>query len=391
MAKRGQGEGTISKRPDGTWWARISIGYDAQGKRRRKAFYGKTRKEVQEKLTAALNEINTGIYIEPSRMTVEQWLDVWLNDYKKLSLKQKTYSNYSNIIRLYINPEIGDIKLKDLNGVMVQKFIAKTSEKNTFHYAERKIAPKTVQSVYSVLKSALEQAVYSDMIVKNPANNVELPKNDGRQARVLTAEEQGRFIEACKDSRYGNFFIFLLATGLRLGEGAGLTWNDIDYEERIVDINKTLLAYWEYGNNYQTVTYGSPKTKSGIRKVPLMPVALQILEEVKKTQEIEKIMAGDEYQDNNLIFCTRKGTTTERSYWHRAIKEICARAELEGVHAHTLRHTFATRCLENGIDLKIVQSYLGHASIKMTADVYTHVLPEHNRAAIKKLENSIKL
>lgn len=391
MAKRGQGEGTISKRPDGTWWARISLGYDAQGKRKRKAFYGKSRKEVQEKLTAALNEVNTGTYIEPSKMTVSQWLDAWLNDYKKLSLKQKTCSNYSNLIRLYINPEIGDLKLKDLNRITVQKFITKTSEKNTFHYDGRKISSRTVQMIYSVLKTALEQAVYSEMISKNPAYGIELPKREDKQARVLTVEEQDRFVEACKDSRYGNFFIFLLATGLRLGEGAGLTWDDVNYEEKVIDINKTLAAYWEYGNDYKTVTYTSPKTKAGIRKVPLIPAALQILEEVKKTQEIEKLLEGDSYQDNNLIFCTRKGTTTERSYWHRAIKEICNKAGLEGVHAHTLRHTFATRCLENGIDLKIVQSYLGHSSIKMTADVYTHVLPEHNRAAIQKLENTIRL
>lgn len=244
--------------------------------------------------------------------------------------------------------------------------------------------------IYSVLKSALEQAVYSEMIPKNPANKIELPKKENAEARVLTVEEQERFVEACKGSRYGNFFIFLLATGLRLGEGAGLTWKDIDYENNLVDINKTLVAYWEYGNTYKTVTYGSTKTKSSTRKVPLLPVTLKVLEDVKKTQEIEKALAGSNYQDNNLIFCTQKGTTTERSYWHRAIKDICARAELEGVHAHTLRHTFATRCLENGIDLKIVQSYLGHSSIKMTADVYTHVLPEHNRAAIQKLENTIK-
>ena len=106
MAKRGQGEGTISQRPDGTWWARITLGKDADGKQKRKAFYGKTRKEVQQKLTAALSEVNKDSYVEPSKMTVGKWMETWLQEYKKNSVKKRTYMNLEGCFRLYINPQL---------------------------------------------------------------------------------------------------------------------------------------------------------------------------------------------------------------------------------------------------------------------------------------------
>ena len=122
MAKRGQGEGSISKRPDGTWWARITVGKTPDGKQKRKAFYGKTRKEVQEKLTAALNDINNNTYIEPSKITVEQWMYIWLRDYKKNSVKPKTYAAYEAHIRNHIAPDLGGYKLASLRNDMVQRF-----------------------------------------------------------------------------------------------------------------------------------------------------------------------------------------------------------------------------------------------------------------------------
>ena len=140
MAKRGQGEGSISKRPDGTWWARITIGKDENGKQKRRAFYGKTRKEVQEKLTAAVNDVNNDVYIEPSSMTVSIWLDTWLEDYKKRSVRTNTYLGLCYYVNYHIKPVLGSIKLKDLRPEMVQRLINELSDKN--------LAVSTIGSIY---------------------------------------------------------------------------------------------------------------------------------------------------------------------------------------------------------------------------------------------------
>ena len=186
MAKRGQGEGSISKRPDGTWWARITVGKTPDGKQKRKAFYGKTRKEVQEKLTAALNDINNNTYIEPSKMTVEQWMYIWLRDYKKASVKPKTYAAYEAHVRNHIAPDLGNYTLATLRNDMVQRFVNGLADKG--------LKSLTIERIVGTLKTALIQAVDNDLIAKSPATRIKMPLKQERTPRVLTVEEQNIFM-----------------------------------------------------------------------------------------------------------------------------------------------------------------------------------------------------
>ncbi|MFW5677465.1 MAG: tyrosine-type recombinase/integrase [Acetivibrio ethanolgignens] len=228
MAKRGQGEGTISKRPDGTWWGRISLGYDENGKRKRKAFYGKTRKEVQEKLTAALAEINNDTYIEPSKMTVGQWMDIWLKEYKFNSIKPSTYDLYNQRVEAYIVPKLGGCKLQDLRNDIVQRFINSLVEKG--------LSSSVVTGTYMILHGALDQAVENGLLAKNPASKIKLPKVEHKKTRVFTPEEQEAFVKAAWKYRNGDMFVLMLATGLRVGEAIALTWDDIDLENRLLKL-----------------------------------------------------------------------------------------------------------------------------------------------------------
>ena len=210
MAKRGNGEGTIAKRPDGTWWARVSVGYDDNGKQKRKAFYGKTRQEVAQKMIEAQNKANKGVCIEPSKMTVGEWMEIWLREYKKNYIKQSTYVRYSTHINCCIIPLLGNIKLKDLRNEHIQKFVNELTDK---------MNPLTIKTFIGVvLRPALNKAIDNELIVKNPSININYPEYVKRGKRVLTQEEQDRFVEIAKTAYMGEFFILALTTGLRVGE-----------------------------------------------------------------------------------------------------------------------------------------------------------------------------
>ena len=386
MAKRGQGEGTISQRPDGTWWARISLGKDENGKQKRKAFYGKTRKEVQQKLTAALNEVNQGAYIEPSKMTVGQWVDYWMKECKRHSLKPTTYEHHYHALKCYIKPKLGNIKLKDLRREMVQRFVNDLVD-------DGNKKPSYIERIFRVLSCALKEAVTNDFIIKNPADGVKLPKKNRAERRVLTPNEQTLFIETAKQYYQGDAFILMLGTGMRVGETLALTWDDISLEKAEVRINKTQAEFTDphAETPKHQITHGTPKTLSSYRTIPLLPQLVEMLKAHQEKQEADAKEMGSAYADTNLVFCTRFGTSILICDMQKKIKLITMKAGLEGVHTHTLRHTFATRGLENGIPLKVMQELLGHSSLSMTADLYTHVLPDTKKSSIMKLEGTIRI
>lgn len=386
MAKRGQGEGTISKRPDGTWCGRITVGKTSEGKQKRKAFYGKTRKEVQEKLTAALNDINNDLYIEPSRMTVEQWAETWMKEYKLNTTKASTYFSYGKALKLHILPVIGNYKLKDIRPEMIQKLLNDMYAEN-YSYS-------VLSQIQAVAYQMLKQAVNNDLINKNIAEKTILPcKKEKTERYVLSVDEQKRFIKAAKESYMGECFIFLLATGLRIGEMCSLTWDDIDFEKEMISINKTVVYckdYYGSESKWNTII-NSPKSKSSIRMIPLLPDIVEMLRDLKEKQEIIKKMYRENYKDRNLVFCTKTGNFFRHSHVSETLKRIAKKAALPEFGVHCLRHTFATRGLENGIELRVMQDLLGHSNLKMTADLYSHVLPDKKVESIMKLASTINI
>ena len=377
---RDKGTGTItfieSKK---LYCGRLTVGYDDKGRQKRKPFYGKTKKEVQEKMTAAKADLNKGVYVEPSKMTVGDWMDIWLNEYKKRNVRASTHSNIHNNIKNHINPVIGKVKLKDLRTEMVQKFINDCCDKG--------LARDSVEHILSCVYGALEQALDNELIPKNVAARIILPKKEKKEMRVLTPEEQSRFIDTAKNKRHGELFILLLAKGLRIGEATALTWSDIDFEKGMLSVNKTITRGFDdtapAGKRHPR-TISDPKTKSSRRVIPLLPSVVQMLKDKKEY---------DEANPKNLLYTSMDGDIvshlTIRSRFHRILEE--ANIERNGLHLHSLRHSFATRGLEQGIELKVMQEFLGHASIKMTADIYTHVLPDKKIDSMLKLAESINL
>ena len=383
MAKRGQNEGSIRKRKDGTWEARVTIGISADGKQQRKSLYGKTRQEVSAKMTDLLNNLQKGIITNPTEMTLAEWLDFYMLEYKKQYVKPTTYNNYTVKVKNHIKPAIGHYKLKALRQDIIQKFVNSLSGKG--------LAPSTVIDIFKVLSNALETAVDDGLIVRNVANRVKLPKTTKPQITVLTQEQQNAFVEQAKVTYMGVVYIFDLCTGMRLGELLGLKWQDIDFEQNQLHIKRILRKVKDPDNpeEHWHLEFGTPKTPTSERIIPLNETAIKVLADVWEQQEKNKEKASTAYEDNDLVFCTQLGRPLDPNNIRRTCYSICAKIGVSNIHPHCLRHTFATRGAENNVDVRVMQKFLGHATIKETADTYTHVLNDLKQSEILKLDKAV--
>jgi integrase len=370
--KRGNGEGSISKRKDGTWCAVITVGRKPDGKLKQKFFYGKTRQEVAEKLNKALNELRQGTFVEATAVTVESWLKTWLEEYKRPKVRLTTFESYRIMAESHIIPAVGHIKLKDLRPEHLQHLY---NEK-----LKTGLSPRTVRYIHLVIHSALKQAVKNQLVARNVSEATELPADNKKEARALTMEEMDRFLNALESDRLKAAFITLLGTGLRRGELLALKWDNVNLKEGTIAVKENLAWIAKKGFVFQP-----PKTEKSKRVVPLPDDVLAELKKHKARQAEEKLKLGESYQDNGLVFCTEIGTPIIPRNFERKFKLLLKKADLTGIKLHSLRHTYATRLLELGENLKVVQELLGHSRISVTADIYSHVSPELKRGAAAKL------
>lgn len=371
--RRANGEGTIryrKKRDD--WEGRYTI--DGE----RKSVYGATQEEVKLKLREILYTIDKNAYIAPNRMTITDWLKTWLEDYKKDIVKPTTFMRYRVTVNTHIIPELGKIRLQDLKTEDIQRHINKKYKSG---YAKKfkdetkqptGLSHRSVEYIYTTLHNALEQAFHNELISKNVANGVKLPhKVECEEIRVFTQEEQKKYIEACSSHPYRLAFLLALATGLRLGELCALTWKDIDLKNGTIKITKNLQRVKIDANEKSKLEIQQkPKTKSGIREIPILQEIIPLLEESKKDKGY--IISGD-----GKMFEPRRLTR----YFDGIMKSL----ELEDITFHCLRHTFATRALEAGMNIKVLSDILGHKNISTTLDLYGHVLENTKKLEMQKV------
>ena len=386
--RRGNNEGSIFKRKDGTWCGIVSNGRNSEGKLKRQYCYGKTRQEVSEKIIQTQSEIKAGTFIEPSKVKFGEWLDTWLQNYMKPSLRPTTYSSYDQIIRTHIKPELSDYQLRELRPEHLQKLY------NNKHQHGRldgtgSLSPRYVRYIHVIIHSSLEQAIKNQLIVRNVSEATTLPRQAKKEIRIFTVEEQKKFIEAAENDSLGSALKLDLASGLRLGELLALRWSDINFNDSIIRVRSSLsrLRTFEKGIKTSELIFQEPKTKSGKRSIPIPASILEDLKEHKRVQDSEKASIGEAFCDNGLVFCTQLGSPIEPRNMMRKFYELVESAGIPHTNFHAARHTFASRALEAGIHPKVVSEMLGHASISITLDLYSHVLPDLKKEAASKLNH----
>ncbi|MCH1964888.1 tyrosine-type recombinase/integrase [Paraclostridium sordellii] len=391
--KRANGEGSINKYivngVNKGWRASISVGRDENGKLIRKQFYGKTQKEVKEKLEEYKKQLSLGALPNDDKLTLEQWYYTWLFDYRIKDLKPKSFEKYEGIYRNYIkDTQLGRLKLKDLRATHLQKYYNDLMDNN-------KKPTSTIKSLNTRLKPCLSEAEKQGYIQKNYCKLVTLPKdNTTREIKVLTPEQQKSFIAALVGHELEMLFLTALSTGLRLGEILGLKWSDIDFNTGTLTVNRTLQRVTEIdrnGNRASKVIEQLPKTKNSIRTIPIPKNILIKLKDYKVQQSKNKLQIGELYSNNDYVFCDKLGYPLDDKRPNRNLKSILAKLGIEPLKFHGLRHTYATRLFEANVPPKTVQVLMGHYDISITMDIYTHVMETAKLEAVEKLNDIFEL
>ena len=387
--KKANGEGSISKRSDGRYMAR----YTVNGKRR--AIYGATHEEVRVKLNEVLNDIAKGTYIAPQKDTVGMWLKEWLVTYALPTVKQSTYISYEGYVRIHLEPELGSIKLTALTTEQIQRFFNK---KHRGYQGKKGLSPKTLKNMYNMFNATLEQAVINNRLIRNPLRGVKLPSVTKKEIDILSAEEQALLHSAASRSAELPAFgiIFTLSTGVRLGELIGFQWGDINVKSHSIRVRRTVgrlqkvdedgnLVAKESGKATTEIVIRSPKSITSQREIPLFDELWDGLMAYRSRQSEMFDAFGIDFNSSTHIFCMPTGKVYDPRTYEDLFKRTLKAADLPGINFLALRHTFATRALEAGMDIKVLSSILGHAQASTTLNLYAHALPDHKRDSMEKM------
>ena len=361
--KRANGEGNIRKRKDGRWEGRYTAGYDAKtGKRIIRNVLGKTQAEVKEKLKAVLEEVK-GIDVARSEdYTVATWLRTWYELYAKPNVRTATANRYELIIEHYTIPipRIGSVKLKKLTTRHLQKLYKELLESGRIHIGKNQdkgLSTTTVRSVHLMLHCALDRAVKERLIPRSPSDDCIVPKPRKLDMKILPPEHIHAYLEAARARGLLSIFYLELASGLRKGELVALRWDDVDIQNRTISVSKQYVR-----NPDGSLELTRPKTENSVRLVSIPQTAVDLL-----------IQEHNKHPDSPYLF---PSPITGEMYHPDSVvnlhKKLLKDAGLPHIRFHDLRHTFATTALQNGVDVKIVSSMLGHYDAGFTLRTYTH-------------------
>lgn len=384
MAKRrANGEGNIRQRTDGRWLVTFPTGlYTEKGKREYIYRYTKTQAKAVEVLERLKAEKVMGVSQSNTSIKTGDYIENWIEKVKAPHLAPATLTSYRNNFRLHIKPYIGDIPLKKLDTYHIQRCLNAIGGSYS-----------TFLKNHNIIHGALEWAVYPDgKIARNPCKSIVFPKDDTEEMRVLSKDEQQRFIEQLDGEYYRPMLLMYLYSGLRLGEGIPLTWEDIDMEKQTIRVNKKAIVCHDYSNHSAPqVVQDFCKTKSSKRKVVITAGLVKVLKEHKRAMLERAKERGEEWSESNLVFLNTRGNMVYSRNLQLSLSKIFRKAGIEGATMHTLRHTYATRCFEAGVDIKAISEQLGHADVSITYGTYVHILKDTKVKEIEKLENIDKL
>lgn len=378
MAKRRKaGEGSLSKRKDGRWEARVVVSYDKKGLPKTKNVTAKTKIECLEKLERLKAELGAVTKKTTPTMSFGEWMDFWYQTYCKNTLKESTQATYEQRIYKQIIPKLGHIPLNQLNAGTLEKFYAQL--KSNGRLVRRDIygpglANSVIRSIHAHCRAALDKAVMEKLIRQNPAIGCKLPPKKTPEVKILTPEAMQKLLYQAQIEGFYEMFMLDLATGLRRGEIVGLQWKDIDFEAGTLSITKQ-IRYVK-----RKLVIAPPKTKASERTIILPPPILEMLTEYRKTVDSIWLFPSP-VKDEDV--------PRDPSACRKALARILKRAECEHVPFHAMRHTFASNAFHYGMDVKTLASTIGHESVETTLNVYAHSSEQMKRDAAKKIDEAI--
>lgn len=375
MGKRGNGEGSISKRKDGRYMARYTV--QTPDGPKQKTITGKkseSRDDVAAKLTKAMADRDGGYVFDAGNITVSEYLERWLSDSVRDTVRQRTYEGYEHIVERHISPTLGRVKLSKLTPAHVRGLYRDKLDAG--------LSNRTVRYVHTTLNKALSQAVADGMIPRNVCAAVKAPQPAKKEIQPLSRDQVRTFLEAVSDDRLEALYTVAVTAGLREGEILALRWDDVDLDGDKLQVRRT-ASEARSGRVYE-----APKSGTG-RSIRLTQKAAQSLRDHRKRQLEERMERGELWEDHGLVFPSEVGTPMGARNLQRAFKIRLKRAGLPEVRFHDLRHTCATLLLRQGVNPKFVQELLGHRDIALTLNVYSHVLPDMGDAAAGAMDDAL--
>ena len=380
MAKRRpQGDGTIRKRSDGRWEARIIVGHKNDGSPMYKSAFAKTQKSALKQLHQLIDLYRDVDLTEDSRMTLGEWLDKWLDEYMIFTIRESTLDSYRAMVKNQVKPFIGGKQIASLTTADMQKFYNKIKKEGRVreHPIHGKtLADSMVRGVHMMLHEALDTAVKERLIAKNPTNGTTVPKCNYPEKQILGDNQLETFLEAIKGHEYWcDFFYVEVMTGLRRGEICGLKWQDINFEENKLQVKRSVSVKKGGG-----VSIGETKTEAGVRCIQMPPSVAELLKSKKQTAITEWVFPHFLHPEQPISPASA----------YRKLKVILKNAELPLIRFHDLRHTFATHATQGGVDPKTLAGILGHTNASFTLDTYTHVTSDMQKSASLVVGNMMK-
>jgi integrase len=373
-------QGQIIQRGKDTFLVRVYIGRDAQGRRH---YFSETvkgsLKDAKKRLTEKIGEKDAGKLIKASRTTLNEYLDKWLESAVSNRVRPNSLHHYKMRMKFQVRPHLGHYRLEAITPMHVQTLITKLHQQG--------IASTTIKKVHAILSSAFKQAVKWRVLQSNPAEGVEVAreaKNESkRHMRTLTPEQASKFLNSLSGDRYHALFLLAIMGGFRPEEYLGLRWHDVNFGTGIVTV-RTVLIWKASGGGWY---FGEPKTRRSKRNVPLPQSVMEALLEHKRRQDEWKSKAGESYNDHGLVFATKSGLPIDQRNLRYSFRRRMEAAGLPSdIRLYDLRHSCASLLLAANVHPKVVSERLGHSSINITLDVYSHVLPTMQEAASEKLE-----
>lgn len=368
--RRPQGDGTIRKRSDGRWEARIIIGHKNDGTPMYKSAFAKTQKSALKELHHLIELYRDVDLTEDCRMTLGEWLDKWLDEYMIFTIRESTLDSYRAMVKNQVKPFIGGKQIASLTTADMQKFYNKIKKEGRVreHPIHGKtLADSMVRGVHMMLHEALDTAVKERLIAKNPTNGTTVPKCNYPEKQILGDSQLDTFLEAIKGEEYWDAFFYVeVMTGLRRGEICGLKWQDINFEENKLQVKRSVSVKKGGG-----VSIGETKTETGVRSILMPPSVADVLQNRKQRAITEWVFPNFMHPEQPISPATA----------YRKLKIILKHAGLPLIRFHDLRHTFATHATHGGVDPKTLAGILGHTNASFTLDTYTHVTSDMQKAA----------